>query len=97
MRQMAIVREEGEPEYNGDVRREILRERRLVLASNRGPVSYTLADGVLRATRGAGGLVTALAALSQYTHVTWVCAAMSEGDRLAAIIPDLVLQRRMLG
>ncbi len=53
----------------------------VVLASNRGPVAYTLGDdGALHAGRGGGGLV---AGLSGGTSGTWVCAALSDGDRRA--------------
>ncbi len=54
----------------------------LLLASNRGPVSYHREpDGSLRAHRGGGGLVSALSGVS--AEVTWVCAALSEEDRAA--------------
>jgi len=66
-------------------RRALLDNRKVILASNRGPVDYALVDGNLIPKRGAGGVVSALAALSQYTDVTWVSAAMSRGDRLAAL------------
>ncbi len=54
----------------------------VVLASNRGPVSYALGvDGQLSASRGGGGLV---AALSGAGDAVWVCAALSDADRQAA-------------
>jgi trehalose 6-phosphate synthase len=57
----------------------------VVLLSNRGPVSFTLADdGELVARRGAGGLVSGLAPLVAGTDAVWIAAAMSEGDRQAA-------------
>ena len=44
-----------------EVCQRMLAERRLIVASNRGPVDYTLApDGSLRGQRGIGGLVGAL-------------------------------------
>jgi trehalose 6-phosphate synthase len=53
----------------------------VVLASNRGPLAFTLGDdGALHAGRGGGGLV---AGLSGGTSGTWVCAALSDGDRRA--------------
>lgn len=56
----------------------------VLVASNRGPVSYTAgADGTLTARRGGGGLVSGLSALGPGAG-TWVCAALSEGDRAAA-------------
>lgn len=60
-------------------------ERQLIIASNRGPVDFELKDdGTLCEKRGSGGVVTALAAVSRYTQLTWVASAMSEGDRRAA-------------
>ena len=59
--------------------------RALVLVSNRGPVSFTLdEDGVPRAKRGAGGLVSGLAPLVAGTGTRWIAAAMSDGDRSVA-------------
>jgi trehalose 6-phosphate synthase len=64
--------------------------RRLVLvASNRGPVSYSLTDdGSLSAKRGGGGMVSGLTsslrAIGGAGGVLWVCAAMSDADREAA-------------
>lgn len=54
----------------------------IVIASNRGPFSFTHNDnGTFSSKRGAGGLVTALSALAQRYDVLWVAAALSEGDR----------------
>jgi trehalose 6-phosphate synthase len=56
----------------------------LLVASNRGPLSFTESDdGTLVASRGGGGLVSGLSGLAS-PHVVWVCAALSEGDRTAA-------------
>jgi trehalose 6-phosphate synthase len=62
---------------------------RLLVASNRGPLSFTLApDGSLSARRGAGGLVSGLmpglSSLAERSEVVWICAALSDGDRAAA-------------
>jgi len=59
--------------------------RKLIVVSNRGPVSYgrTL-DGTRTAKRGGGGLVTALRSLVQYHEVTWIASAITEEDRSAA-------------
>ncbi|MFJ3586028.1 trehalose-6-phosphate synthase [Streptomyces sp. NPDC090127] len=55
----------------------------VLVASNRGPVSYALAaDGTLGARRGGGGLVSGLSAVSSEDSV-WVCAALGDGDREA--------------
>ncbi len=61
-------------------------ERRLVLvASNRGPVSFSRGeDGELTAKRGAGGVVSGLSSVASNANLLWVCAALSEADRTAA-------------
>jgi trehalose 6-phosphate synthase len=59
--------------------------RKLIVVSNRGPVSYgRAADGTRTARRGGGGLVTALRSLVQYHDVTWIASAITEEDRAAA-------------
>jgi trehalose 6-phosphate synthase len=59
--------------------------RKLIVVSNRGPVSYgRAADGTRTARRGGGGLVTALRGLVQYHDVTWLASAITEEDRAAA-------------
>ncbi|RAJ58583.1 MULTISPECIES: alpha,alpha-trehalose-phosphate synthase (UDP-forming) [unclassified Streptomyces] len=56
----------------------------VLVASNRGPVSYeTGEDGSLRARRGGGGLVSGLSAIGPETNAVWVCAALGDGDREA--------------
>ncbi|MEV8589643.1 trehalose-6-phosphate synthase [Streptomyces sp. NPDC051180] len=58
----------------------------VLVASNRGPVSYVRGeDGSLDARRGGGGLVSGLSAVSSDTpqESLWVCAALGEGDREA--------------
>ncbi|MEV0689637.1 trehalose-6-phosphate synthase [Streptomyces sp. NPDC050388] len=57
---------------------------RVLVASNRGPVSYTVEeDGSLRASRGGGGLVSGLSAIGPDAGSLWVCSALSDGDREA--------------
>ena len=59
--------------------------RKLIVVSNRGPVSYgRAADGTRTAKRGGGGLVTALRSLVQYHDVTWIASAITEEDRVVA-------------
>ncbi|MBI3648053.1 MAG: trehalose-6-phosphate synthase [Actinobacteria bacterium] len=64
----------------------------IVVASNRGPVSFDRDErGGLVAQRGAGGLVTALAGVLPGRDATWVAAAMTDGDRevaAGAAVPD---------
>ncbi|MFE6687110.1 trehalose-6-phosphate synthase [Streptomyces sp. NPDC057743] len=56
----------------------------VLVASNRGPVSYALgAGGELTAKRGGGGLVSGLSAIGPETDAVWVCAALGDGDREA--------------
>ena len=62
---------------------------RLFVVSNRGPITFDVSSrgdlpDRLTASRGSGGLVTALAELGRHAPVTWIAAAASEGDRLAA-------------
>jgi len=53
----------------------------VVIASNRGPVSFTREqDGAITASRGSGGVVTALTGALQVGG-TWIAAAMSDADR----------------
>lgn len=66
-----------------------LLEAPLVVASNRGPVTFERnALGELEARRGAGGLVTALIGAMQRVDGLWVAAASSDTDRELATGPD---------
>ena len=57
----------------------------LVVAANRGPATFVVDDaGRLVPRHGAGGLAPSLAKAIAGSGATWVAAAMSEGDRLAA-------------
>ncbi|MFF1307770.1 trehalose-6-phosphate synthase [Streptomyces sp. NPDC058307] len=56
----------------------------VLVASNRGPVSYeTREDGSLHAKRGGGGLVSGLSAIGSDADSLWVCSALGDGDREA--------------
>jgi trehalose 6-phosphate synthase len=58
---------------------------RVLIASNRGPVSFTRGDdGQLSVRRGGGGMVSGLASVASHANVLWVCAALSNADRAAA-------------
>ncbi|MGZ8481149.1 MAG: alpha,alpha-trehalose-phosphate synthase (UDP-forming) [Candidatus Limnocylindria bacterium] len=90
-----MSREEADSELAAAASR-LLGDRRLVIATNRGPVTFAASsDGSLRPRRGSGGLVTALSHLSRLVPVTWVAAAMGEADRRAAA--DHELLRRASG
>ncbi|CAN5177053.1 glycosyltransferase family 20 protein [soil metagenome] len=54
---------------------------KLIVASNRGPVSWQAdEDGQLTPRRGAGGLIVALGGALQDQPGTWVSVALDEGD-----------------
>ncbi|MFF2815859.1 trehalose-6-phosphate synthase [Kitasatospora cineracea] len=56
----------------------------ILVASNRGPVSFRAEDdGTLTLRRGGGGLVSGLSAIDD-PNAVWVCAALSDADRTAA-------------
>ncbi|MBQ0913974.1 trehalose-6-phosphate synthase [Streptomyces sp. RM99] len=56
----------------------------VLVASNRGPVSYEVReDGSLDAKRGGGGLVSGLSAIGPDAGALWVCSALGDGDREA--------------
>jgi trehalose 6-phosphate synthase len=64
-------------------------KQRVLVASNRGPISYQFdADGSLTGKRGGGGMIagvtSGLAAVGPDAEVTWICAALSDADRAVA-------------
>jgi trehalose 6-phosphate synthase len=60
-------------------------DRRVLIASNRGPVSFSLGDDKrLSARRGGGGVVSGLSSVAAHADTLWVCAALSDADRMAA-------------
>jgi trehalose 6-phosphate synthase len=63
--------------------------RKLIVVSNRGPVTYAKdAEGKRVARRGGGGLVTALRSLVSHHDVTWIASAMTAEDRVVALEAD---------
>jgi trehalose 6-phosphate synthase len=71
----------GEPTDAEDV----LAGRPLIIASNRGPVTFVRRpDGGFDARKGSGGVVTAVSAIAQQRQPIWIAAAMTEGDRQRA-------------
>jgi trehalose 6-phosphate synthase len=63
----------------------------VVIAANRGPISFRGGDdGAVTASRGGGGgLVSAMAGLAADVGALWVCAALGDVDReVAAQAPD---------
>ena len=67
---------------------ELLGNRQLFVASNRGPVQYRLRNGIPEARPAAGGLATALSALANYAPMTWLATASGPADRLMASMGD---------
>jgi trehalose 6-phosphate synthase len=59
-------------------------DRRLIVVSNRGPVTYERVGGERVERRGGGGLATALRGLRQRHDVTWIASAMTDEDRAVA-------------
>lgn len=58
-----------------------LRDRILIIASNRGPITFqSTADGRLCFERGSGGVVTALLGLAQRLDATWIACARTASD-----------------
>ncbi len=65
--------------------KDVLKDHRLIIASNRGPVEHhVLQDGRFNARRGSGGVITALSTLTNNLELTWISSAMGEGDRKIA-------------
>lgn len=55
--------------------------RSLIIAANRGPISFqTHDDGSRTFNRGSGGLVTALLGLTRHVDATWIACARTDAD-----------------
>lgn len=64
---------------------DVLNEHPLIVASNRGPVTFTRErDGKFSSRKGSGGVVTAVSAIARDRQPIWVACPMGEGDRLRA-------------
>ena len=72
---------EDEKTENGIQAQTYLADRALIIAANRGPVTFeTCEDGHLESQRGEGGLVTALTGLCRQSGGVWVACARTEAD-----------------
>lgn len=61
-----------------------LHAKRLIVATNRGPVEYYVTRNQnIKSRRGSGGVITALIEAGSQMEMSWVAMAMTEGDRLA--------------
>ena len=66
-----------------DFIKDFLADRTLIVASNRGPVTFHEDEnGQLQYQRGSGGLVTALTGMAQHAEVRWVACAKTEEDKV---------------
>ncbi len=62
--------------------KDFLADRTLIIASNRGPVTFHEDDaGNMQYQRRSGGLVTALTGAAQYAEVQWVACAETDEER----------------
>jgi trehalose 6-phosphate synthase len=65
-----------------ELQQRYLKDRSLIIVSNRGPVNFqTEENGKLTFSRGGGGLVTALLGMTQHVKACWVACALSDEDR----------------
>ena len=67
-----------------DYTSRLLEDWHLVIAANRAPVEVQRRGSRYIATRGAGGLVSALSTLAASTDAVWIGCARSDGDRKVA-------------
>ena len=71
-----------ESETDCDLIDQLLRDRSLIIASNRGPVKFQKNEhGETESKRGRGGLVTALTGLASLTEAHWIACADTDEDR----------------
>jgi trehalose 6-phosphate synthase len=62
--------------------RDLLSKRTLIIASNRGPVTFHKNENdELDSQRGSGGLVTALTGVVLHTDARWIACAQTEEDK----------------
>jgi trehalose 6-phosphate synthase len=72
-----------------DVADELFSDRMLIVASNRGPVTFSFSDdGTFTSRRGSGGVVTAVSSIARSNQPVWIAAAMTEGDRARAEVAE---------
>lgn len=66
--------------------RQLPESQRIIIVSNRGPVSFSADPRTGRTTShpGAGGVVSGLLSATQDRPVTWIAVAMSDADRAIA-------------
>lgn len=68
---------------------EFLKDKNLIVASNRGPVEFYKNEHKIEMKRGAGGLVSTLLPLMESLKGTWIASAMTLADaEVASSFPD---------
>jgi trehalose 6-phosphate synthase len=76
---------QGHADSNGQEIDDVLANRTLIVASNRGPVTFSYSDdGSFSSRKGSGGVVTAVSSIAKDLKPIWVAAAMTDGDRARA-------------
>ncbi len=71
------------PERPDPLVKNLINERTIILASNRGPITLRKSEsGSLEYQRGSGGLVTALTGVLQHAEARWVACANTEEDSI---------------
>ena len=57
-----------------------LKDKNLIVVSNRGPIEFYKDNGQMKMKRGAGGLVSTLLPLMEALNGVWIASAMTPGD-----------------
>ena len=63
---------------------EFLKDKNLIVVSNRGPVEFKHQNDDIKMKRGAGGLVSTLLPLMEALNGVWIASAMTLGDAVVA-------------
>jgi trehalose 6-phosphate synthase len=63
---------------------EFLKDKNLIVVSNRGPVEFQHKNDGIKIKRGAGGLVSTLLPLMETLNGVWIASAMTLGDAVVA-------------
>ena len=75
-------------------RDEMFAGRPLIIASNRGPITFQKErDGSFSSRKGSGGLVTAVASIARDIQPIWIAAAMGPEDRERAAVAEQAGER----
>jgi len=68
---------------------DFLKDKNLIVVSNRGPVEFYKYNSKIKMKRGAGGLVSTLLPLMEALNGVWIASAMTPGDvEVAKRYPD---------